>query len=83
MNLVNNFIGIHLVTQFLLMFFAWQFRPMLEAIYHFYIWSPAFFYFYVFGTIALLWLLVSGFRFLVLRSGLGDPSQRARRTRGH
>ncbi len=83
MRVLSEFLGAHLPTQGLLMVLCWVFRQEIVALYHIYAFTPVLSWYYLIGTVAFFWVLISLLRSAGLQTGLGRRAVRAGRSRGH
>ncbi len=82
MHLILNFIGLHILTQGLLLFVFLAFRRQVEAVYAVWWYSPTLFTFYVVGIIAQVWLVWTWIKRYLLFRSVGGKAEQASRTRG-
>ncbi len=82
MHLIFNFIGLHLLTQGLLLLAFLACRPQVLAIYALWGYDPALFAFYAAGVSAQVWLVWTWIRRYVLFRSVGGKAGQASRTRG-
>lgn len=82
MHLIFNFIGLHLLTQGLLLVAFLACRPQVLAIYALWGYDPALFVFYAAGVSAQVWLVWTWIRRYVLFRSVGGKAGQASRTRG-
>lgn len=81
-----QFIFAHVLTQLALLYFYLfeePFRRFIEALHGLYVYSPTLFYYYLGGTVLLVWLIVGWFRRYILLRDVGLAAERAAYTRGH
>ena len=81
MKFVFGFIGANLAAQIALLLVCWKAYPVIEASFEVYEFSSGLFYFYAAGFVVTGWFLLSGFRLVILQSGLGRRGQRHNRSR--
>ncbi len=82
MHLILNFIGLHILTQGMLLAAFWLLRPQVLAIYALWAYDPALFAFYVAGITVQVWLVWTWIRRYVLFRSVGGKAGQASRTRG-
>lgn len=83
MQAIMSFIGVHVVSQLLLLVLYYFGQPFFNAIYELYSWSPSLVYFYLAGSLAIFYVLMSLIRQKVLFAGVGKKASRAARLRGY
>ena len=82
MHLILNFIGLHILTQGMLLAAFLLLRPQVLAIYALWAYDPALFAFYVAGIAVQAWLVWTWIRRYVLFRSVGGKAGQASRTRG-
>ena len=82
MHLILNFIGLHLLTQALLLAAFFVCRTQVLAVYALWAYSPTLFLFYAAGISAQVWLVWTWMRRYVLFRSVGGKAGQASRTRG-
>lgn len=82
MHLILNFIGLHLLTQGMLLAAFLAFRPQVLAVYALWRYDPALFAFYAAGISAQVWLIWTWIRRYLLFRSVGGKAGQAARTRG-
>lgn len=82
MHLLLNFIGLHLLTQGLLLVAFLACRLQVLAIYALWEYDPALFAFYAAGISAQMWLIWTWIRQYLLLRSVGGKAGQASRTRG-
>jgi len=82
MHVIFNFIGLHILTQGLLLVAFLACRQQVLAIYALWWHEPALFIFYAIGMSAQVWLLWTWIRQYVLLRAVGAKAGQGSRTRG-
>lgn len=82
MQIIFNFIGLHILTQGLLLIAFFMYRPQVLAIYALWWYDPTLFGFYCCGIAAQVWLVWTWIKRYILFRSVGGKSTQAARTRG-
>ncbi len=82
MQVVLSFIGIHFVTQLLLIIVYFKQQFVVDALFEFYNFSPGLFYFLALGIGAQLWVIWSWIEYYLLRLEVGRKGRRAAGPKG-
>lgn len=82
MHVVMSFLGLHLLTQALLLVAFFLCRKQVLAVYALWQYDQTLFGFYVAGIATLVWLVWTWIRRYVLFRSVGGKADQASRTRG-